>query len=468
MSSEQWFLVVVRKPLFAVLSLSIAAACLAAEPPRRPWLDPNTGEPFFPLGWFEWETASIGGPKGPESLALAIESLDAMAAEGANTVLFVNEWARATDDAQLESDLSLWKAYLDHARSKGVHVIAHIGSGWLYSLGDEKDPALSSLFEKWVKELSPHPALLGYQLFDEPEYRFSGKTDEDAAKRQALIRAMTGAHDAIRRWDPNERHLVQSVFNLVPHEGHTPQDWRAFLPALDSFQVDRYPINRQFPFFPHGKGTVGDWGALRCAWQIAHAVGAIEETSHRNPAIVLQGMGKNYHEGGYHWRDPLYEETRYMAYSSLTAGGWGVFHWIRNVSPPAIRRNVAQLYAELQALMPAFKRSWENPPFKAEHTHNQITRDWLADKVPDITTLALEDDENYYLIAVDNAGVFQDVTFRMRLPGMDGTKKRTVTVLNEDWGREMTFDSADGRWVIPEHTMVFGDVNVFVIAKKTR
>jgi len=459
---------VVHRLFFAFLALSIAVVSIAGEIPRRPWLDPVTGAPFFPLGWFEWETASIGGPKGRESLALAIESLDVMAAEGANTVLFVNEWARAGDDAQLTSDLALWKEYLDHAQSKGVKVIAHISSGWLYAMGDEENSPLSKVFEKWVKEIAGHPALLGYQLFDEPEYQFSGKTEEDARKRRTLIGAMEGAHNAIRRWDPNERHTVQAVFNLVPHEGHTPQDWRAFLPALDTFQVDRYPINRQFPYFPHGKGTVGEWGALRCAWQISHAVAAIEMTSHRNPVTVLQGVGKNYNEGGYHWRDPLYEETRYMAYSSLTAGAWGVLHWIRNVSPPNIRRNVARLYAELHGLIPAFKQSWKKPPFTAEHSHSEITRDWLTDKVPDITTLALEDDENYYLIAVDNTGVFEDLTFRMSLPGIENTKKRYVTVLNEDWGREMIFDAAGKVWVIPEHTMCFGDVNIFVMQKKLR
>ena len=92
MYREEWVLVVVRRPLFAFLALSIVVACVAAEPPRRPWLDPNTGEPFFPLGWFEWEAASIGGPKGPESLALAIESLDAMAAEGVRFAQVINEF----------------------------------------------------------------------------------------------------------------------------------------------------------------------------------------------------------------------------------------------------------------------------------------------------------------------------------------------------------------------------------------
>ena len=76
----------------------------------------------------------------------------------------------------------------------------------------------------------------------------------------------------------------------------------------------------------------------------------------------MQGVGLEHTEGqtlGL-WRNPLYEETRYMAHSSLTVGGWGVFHWIRNFgrpNSPAIMRNVGRLHAELRQLMPALEQS---------------------------------------------------------------------------------------------------------------
>ena len=311
--------------------------------------------------------------------------------------------------------------------------------------------------------MSEHPALLGYDVTDEPEFRIGGTSEQDQAKAAAFVATLTRMRDAIHRWDTNQNRLVYTSFNLVPPVDH--RDWRIFLPAYDAFNIDRYPICRQFPYFPHGKGTVGDWGALRAAWQIAHGVAAIENTRHKNPSFTAQGQGKGYNEGGYHWRDPVYEETRYMAYSSMTAGAWGIYHWIRNVSPPNIRENVSRLYRELGQLMPAILGSWETPPFEVSHNHENITRDWLTDRLSDITTLALEDEKNYYLIAADNTGVFEDVTFSLKLPHMEGTQNRNAEVLNEGWHRGLNFDAKKKVWTIAPHTMCFGDVNIYVLPK---
>ena len=154
-----------------------------------------------------------------------------------------------------------------------------------------------------------------------------------------------------------------------------------------------------------------------------------------------------------------------MAYSSLTAGGWGVIHWIRNISSPTIRQNAARLHAELRQLFPAFEQSYENPPFTVSHNHEGITRDFLTDCISDISTLELEDEQHYYLIVADNSGVFEDVQLRLKLPGIKDTRTRNAQVLNEDWSREIKYDEATGQWVIATHKMVFGDVNIWVIPK---
>jgi hypothetical protein len=109
--------------------------------------------------------------------------------------------------------------------------------------------------------------------------------------------------------------------------------------------------------------------------------------------------------------------------------------------------------------------SWEKPPFAVEHPHAGITRDWLKDKVPDISTLTLEDGKHYYLIAVDNTAVFENVSFRMKLPNIPDVNPRLATVLNEGWSREVKYAAETGQWVIPDHTMCFGDVNIWVIPK---
>jgi len=58
----------------------------------------------------------------------------------------------------------------------------------------------------------------------------------------------------------------------------------------------------------------------------------------------MQGVGLSHDQGGgnYWWRNLTYEETRYMARSSVAAGGWGFLHWIRNSSCTEIKRNVAR------------------------------------------------------------------------------------------------------------------------------
>lgn len=417
--------------------------------PRRPWRNPENGRPFFPIGWFEW---------GRPSLDEAKASLDVMAQEGANMVLSVGSWTDTADDAIARTSQELTKAYLDHAQRRGVKVLFQVG--WVDDFRRNDRTAIARA-KAWVEAACGHPAFLGYQAFDEPECN----APKEPAARASWLQAFAEMRAAIHSWDPNPHHLVQMVFNQVPHEDHSNTDWSLFLPAMDSFQIDRYGINRQFPYFAHGNNTAGIWGPLRLPWQIAHGVAAIENTSHRNPAPVLQGVGLNYYEKGYQWRDPLYDETRYMAYASLTAGGWGVLHWLHNVSPPPIRQNVARLYRELGQLVTAFESSWEKPPFAVEQSHADISRDWLNDKIPDISTLALEDNHNYYLIAVDNTGVFENVSFRMKLPHIKTVAPRLATVLNEGWSREIGYDAETSQWVIPEHTMCFGDVNIWTIPK---
>ncbi len=115
--------------------------------------------------------------------------------------------------------------------------------------------------------------------------------------------------------------------------------------------------------------------------------------------------------------------------------------------------------------MPAFEQSWENPPFVAGHQHTAITRGFRTELVADITTLALEDEQNYYLIVANNSGPFPDVSFRMKLPNMKGTETRAAAVLNENRARPIAYGEDSGEWVIPNHPMTFGDVDIWAIPK---
>lgn len=421
---------------------------IAGDFPRRPWIDPRGGGPFFPLAWFSY--ASDEG------------DLDEIAEQGANLVLFVNAPSDVDSDDLLRANIVAMRGYLDHAERRGVRVLVQVGS-WV-SAHLRGDDAEIDRQREWVMALRNHPALFGYQLYDEPEYAAGFGLGVESQRRLAdFARALVSLRESLRRWDDNPRRMISVVYNLVPLSS-----WTEFLPAVDSFQIDRYPLDRDQAYFGHR----GDWGPLIMAWSMGHGARALTAHPHlRNPSPCMQGVGSEHIEGGTLgvWRAPLYDETRYMAYSSLTVGGWGVFHWIRRFGRPDnphIAANVARLYRELGGLRPAFESSYEHPPFEVRHDHEEITRGFLTDSVADLTTLALEDDEHLYVVACGNAPSLPSVRLRLRGLRLAGEGPRMAGVLGEGWSRALRHDGDTGDWVIDPHAMCFGDVNVWVIDKR--
>ena len=415
--------------------------------PRKPWRDPLTKKPFFPLAWFSYASDE--------------KDLDELARQGANLVLFVNAPCDTKTDEQAEENIRKMRAYLDQAQRRKIRVLVQNSGPWKAHM--KNDAAMLDRQRRWVGAVHDHPALFGYQLYDEPEYGAGFSLGVPGQKHlKHFAGSLLAARQSLRSWDPNPDRMISVVFNLVPLSS-----WTEFLPSVDSFQVDRYPLDKEQAYFGHR----GDWGPLIMAWSMAHGVEALRDHAQlRNPSPCMQGVGSDHTEVGTLgvWRNPLYDETRYMAYSSLTVGAWGVFHWIRRFGrpeSPAIDENVGRLYRELRALIPAFERSYEKPPFSVRHNHESITRNFLTDSVADITTLALEDETNYYLIVSDNSGTFSDVTLRLKGLNLATTRSRPVEALNESWSRTLAYSEDSGEWVLDPHTMCFGDINVWVIPK---
>jgi len=429
-----------------------AAAELPEEPllsfARRPWRDPATGKPFFPMGWYAWTSDAA--------------DLAQLRREGANAILFVGS---PTDldrgEEQYAANLQFMREYLDQAQAHGIKVIMQ--NGWREAFSPDADPGYVGRVKRFVAEICSHPALLAYQIYDEPEYRTENGLNEHVYQETLpFVQSIHKTKDLIRSVDSNPHRSIQVVFNLVPMSAYT---W--FLPGVDGFQIDRYPIWAQSGYMTHK----GDWGPLMIAWSISHGARQAVATGHLNPVPVLQGIGLSHDEArdgsGYWWRNPTYEETRYMAYSSLTAGGWGFLHWIRDASCDPIKQNVARVHHEFRELIPALEQSYEKPPFAVRHKYVGLTRTYLTDSIPDITTLELEDDDRYYLIVANNSGVFEDVEFALRIPGLEAPEKqRQADVLSEGWSRKLTYDAATGELKIPKHAMCFGDVNVWAIPKR--
>ncbi len=414
---------------------------------RRPWRDPETGKPFFPMGWYAWATDA--------------KDLAQLEREGANTILFVNS---PTDidrgDDQLKTNIAATLEFLDQAQRHHIKVI--LQNGWREAFSPASDPGCSDRAKKFVAAIHHHPALLAYQVYDEPEFRTENGLNEFVnLETKSFVDSIGQVRTLIRSIDKNPHRSIQVVFNMVPMSAF---HW--FLPAVDGFQIDRYPIWAGSGIMSHK----GDIGPLRMAWSISHGAREVAASHHLNPVPVMQGIGLSHDEArdgtGYYWRNPTYEETRYMAYSSLTAGGWGFLHWIRDSSCDYIKQNVARLHFEFRELIPALEQSYEHPPFTVTHKYTGLTRNYLTDAVPDISTLELEDDKNYYLIASDNSGPYEDVEFSLKIPAFKETDQpRVANVLNEGWHRKLTYDSTSQQWNIPKHPMCFGDINVWVIPK---
>lgn len=416
--------------------------------PRRPWLDPRTGKPFFPLAWFSYASDQ--------------QDLDELAEQGANMVLFINAPSDVDTEEMATTNAVLMRKYLDHAQLRGIRVLVQVGS-W-YSAQMRGDQAEISRQNLWIDAIADHPALFGYQLYDEPEYSAGfGLGVTDQRRLREFSEGLRRTRESIRKSDPNPNRMISVVFNLVPLSS-----WTEYLPIVDSFQVDRYPLDKDQAYFGHR----GDWGPLMMAWSMHHGAQAMHDHPHlRNPSACMQGVGSEHIEGGVVgvWRNPLYDESRYMAFSSLTVGSWGIFHWIRQFgrpNNPEIARNTGRLYREFRELLPALENSYERPPFQVQHNHTEISRGFLTDSVPDITTLTLEDDQHYYLIVCNNSRTFSDIQLRLIGLKIQGTESREIRVLNEGWSRNLTCSEDTREWSIDPHTMCFGDVNVWVIDKQ--
>jgi len=440
--------VVPGSPVPAPKKLSAAASESAVvDFLRRPWRDPQNGKPFFPLAWFSYTSDEA--------------DLDELARQGANLILVVEGPADVETEEEYKTLAPKMVAFLDQAHKRNIRVIIQAGN--LQEAQSDNNAEAIRWMRQWVMAIRNHPALFGYQLYDEPEYRVGAGIGVGEQKElRKFTESFVRARQELREWDPNPYRMISVVFNLVPLS-----TWTEFLPSLESFQVDRYPLDVGQAYFGHR----GDWGPLMMAWSMAHGVRALKDYPHlKNPAPCMQGVGQSFTDGKGKpvWRTPLYEESRYMAYSSLTVGAWGVFHWIhwKGFPPsPTIDANVGRLYHEFRTLLPAFEQSYEKPPFTVRHNHETITRTFLTDSVADVTTLALEDETSYYLIVSNNSGTYSDVTLRLNGLKLSTTHSRPVQALNESWSRTLAYSEETGEWVLDPHTMCFGDINVWVIPK---
>lgn len=133
---------------------------------------------------------------------------------------------------------------------------------------------------------------------------------------------------------------------------------------------------------------------------------------------------------------------------------------------PEMNANVGRLYRELRVFLPALVQSYEKPSFSIRHNHENITRGFLTDSIADITTLAFEDNQNYYVIASNNSGTFNDITLSITGLKFASKDSRPAEEPNEGWSRDLRYSEETSEWILDSHSMCFGDINICVISKQ--
>jgi len=266
----------------------------------------RNGEPFFPIGLYHCPKSDCTDPNVLKEIGEA----------GFNCL--------RVPISRVSREL------LDSAQTHGVGILAAAGS-WLGNLDSYEDE-----LEAKVDEIKDHPALLGYETYDEPYWNYYHYS------RGYSRENLTAGRELLNCLDPN--HKVWC--NFAPYDLTTTADYRPltfegyveWTSVGNIFGMDRYPVwGNDYPNEDLNPVSF-DCDMLK---QIAYE-GAGEGTT---IYMVLQGVGM------LEWDDdpnndgrrPNYTETRFMGYSSIIHGAKGILYW----GPHYIEPN-SKFWAELK------------------------------------------------------------------------------------------------------------------------
>ena len=348
------------------------------------------GEPFFTIGTYD----SIGRERSPNAPRFTVEQVPETEAVlrrfrgmGFNVIRYIpwHGYQRVRD-----------RALLDLCHSVGLKT-------W-WSVQSPK-------YAGTTRDLCTHPALLFYEIADEPAW-----------KKQAVA-PLVERYEFIRGLDPN--HPV--FLNHAPR--NSLAQLKPYNRACDMLGVDIYPV-------PEGNGHSHlPNQATSCVGDYAEWVRAAGED--RKPVLmVLQACAFGTPEG----KDPVYptwEQLRFMAFDAIVHGAVGVLYWGLNSVPEEallwghMRRVVGEL-ARLEPVLAA-----------PDSTH----RLWCAARVAEgeavpgrgVKLTIREAPEGTYVLAVNE----ESYAVTGAVEGVDWGVSE-VEVLGED--RRITVDAERGEW----------------------
>ncbi|QSQ21938.1 VCBS repeat-containing protein [Pyxidicoccus parkwayensis] len=315
------------------------------DPARGPrWI--HQSKPFFVIGLFDYpQYATSGAPANPNQ-ERSSNALTDFARSGVNTV---------------KTDLpTLTAADLDRMERFGVHAI---GEAWnwkpldvpgheLHWVRETSQHVVGSALDLKIQEVKGKEAFLAYDSHDEMGWnkegpgqiaRFPDGTIDwtTTAYQRARIPSIAQAvsfRDFVNTRDP-AHHVFYNEVAALGSSGRpdfTRSQFRAWQPAANAWSQDNYPIyflgaGDVTPPYP----TVD----LNSVGNTVDAMKSIYDDDDQAPhtptgpiLMVLQGQG--YNECCYTWggdsrrgRRPVFEEQRFMAFTSVIHGARGVTWW---------------------------------------------------------------------------------------------------------------------------------------------
>ncbi len=245
-------------------------------------------EPFFPIGvWFEGAPSMSGCPSDPAG------------AKGYFDLCFADMRTHGFNAAAVPNcPTHLWETLLQSAGEHGIRICLEIGPLAALVSGAETptEEEVLATARPIVERLSKYPALLRYQIRDEPPAAMI----PNWIMVQRVLAALDPKHPSFSCFcQPDSLAVMvestvvsETVFDVYPFRGSTPeQTLGGFVPTFDLF-----------------KGGVQG----KPMWAVLQSFGVPNRVS---------------------WRYPTPEELRATTYLSLSEGAKGIFYFIYQYMP---------------------------------------------------------------------------------------------------------------------------------------
>ncbi|MHC4671502.1 MAG: fibronectin type III domain-containing protein [Planctomycetota bacterium] len=371
-------------------------------------------EPFFPIGWY---TGYI-----PSSTATATTYLATMQYNGFNTGLTCYYTWRG-------DYLTYMKRVLDGAAANDMPMMVEIircavEGGCLLSKIDQQVDALKS-----------YPALLGWYMIDQPEYKDLTPEDLIPIYQQIKNRDTVG-------------HPVFIEFGSW--DTHRPEDeYLAAGTLSDALMTNIYPTrNTEIEFA--GK-------LWRPAVTARH--GTQVAVMYNQEAYINVVQAHQWESG---LRLPTFPEQRYISYAPIVEGARGLYYWMYELGATEGQRNILipKIVHEIQSLVPAVISN----STAVSVTSNRDT-DTTGHGIEDVTYLFAADGRRGYLVAVNNTPNQFAVTFQLSgsmLASVFGSQSQAIPVLFEQRNVQVEPTGDPSVRTLVDNCSPF-DVNIYLI-----